>query len=212
MIRYSVHQNSTRHSDYYLMQIEIPENAINNENDKEYTKYFTNLDLGLYNTDRFYVKKIINLRFGNEIDKFFIYQKDKFYEKEYGRREYAKTYQRAIESIPFNILKTYSMENCFAESFCGVFNTYDKITTQIIETFYHINGFIEGEYIKYWNNTEKIKIICQFINGKLHGYFKDYDFNGNIIKEYLFDCGKIINSDKDYEILYQNNLINWGFI
>jgi len=212
MLRYSIHQDSTRHSDYYLMQIEIPENAIHNEDDASITNYFTNLDLGLYNTDRFFVRKIINLRFGNEIDKFFIYQKDKFYEKEYGRCEYAKTYQRAIESIPFNVLKTYSMENCFAESFCGIFNIYDKTTTKIIESFYHINGFIEGDYIKYWHNTDKIKIKCQFINGKIHGYFRDYDYNGNIIKEYLFDCGKIINADDDFNVLYKNNLINDGFI
>lgn len=212
MIRYSVHQNSTRHSDYYLMQIEIPENAIHNENDKEYTNYFTNLDLGLYNTDRFFVRKIINLRFGNEIENFYIYQKDEFYEKEFGRCVYAKTYQRAIESIPFNILKTYSMKNYFAESFCGVFNTYDKITTRIIETFFHNNGIIEGEYKKYWNNTDNIRIMCEFINGKLHGFFREYDFNGNIIKEYLFDSGKIINPDKDYEKLYRPTLIRYRFI
>ena len=65
------------------------------------------------------------------------------------------------------------------------------INTNIFETFYHINGFIEGEYKKYWNSIDKIKILCQFVNGKLHGYFRDYDFNGNIIKEYMFDSGKI---------------------
>ena len=116
MIRYSIHQNSTKHSDYYIMQIEIPENAIHNETNQEHIRYFTNPELGLYNTDKFIVKKIINLRFGTETNKFFIYEKDKLYEKEFGRCEYAKTYQRAIESIPFDILKTYSMQNCFAES------------------------------------------------------------------------------------------------
>ena len=38
------------------------------------------------------------------------------------------------------------------------------------------------------------------------------DDNGNIIKEYMFDTGKILNGDKDFETLYRNNLINCGFM
>ena len=210
MIRYSVHRLSRidANNDYHLFEIEIPDSANHNENDTSYTNSLINKNYAKYSADKFIIKKIINLRYGTECDKFAEYEKNKLYENEYGWISYFVSYNIAISTIPFKILQTYNMKNCFCDSFVGEFNSYDN--TYITDNFYHNNGIIEGMYKIYLFN--KIKLTLEFVNGKLNGLFRDYDFNGNIIKEYIFSNGKIMNEDSEYSLLYKSYLSDYGFI
>jgi hypothetical protein len=140
MIRYFIHRNPIKYKKdeliiYHLFEIEIPEDAKTNENSIDSKIYYPNPQYGIFYTDKFLLKKIINLYTGDDVNTLYMYEINKLYQDELGMIDYFITYQRAIEQIPFHILQKYNMKNSVCDNFIGVFNEYDSITTNIKKHF-----------------------------------------------------------------------------
>jgi len=76
---------------------------------------------------------------------------------------------------------------------------------EIIEKAFYKNGLLEGEFITY--ERRKVKSISNYSNGVLHGSKKSYYSNGNLLEESGYVNGKIDGLAKYYnqkgELLYE---------
>ena len=53
-----------------------------------------------------------------------------------------------------------------------------------------VKGKREGEFKRYYNNSKSsIKTICSFKNDKLDGEYKEYDEDGNLIRDTVYIDG-----------------------
>jgi antitoxin component YwqK of YwqJK toxin-antitoxin module len=121
--------------------------------------------------------------------------------------KYYKTYERSFIENFMND-KQYLL---YTDGYSGDFIEYE-FDGKIICEYYHINGIIHGEYKKYFNDSNKLHIKCEYVNGNKHGEYRKYHINGNInIVAYynnnnLTDIYKVydINNTLTYEAIYDN--------
>lgn len=187
MIRYYNHDVA------YIYEIEIPEDAIHDEDtfecfDKENAKYETNkyiIKSCIYTPTKY---RQLN---GQCLDVCNVLYKDPVY--------FFKTYDRALAEIPFE--QHIKLKTVKRDDFPSVFRSYYD-DGKICQEFYHNKGFIEGEY-KYYDIDDRLLCKCTFINGKINGYCNVYDQEIDIYRTYIFINGVVqkIDSYYDYEDL-----------
>jgi antitoxin component YwqK of YwqJK toxin-antitoxin module len=177
---------------HYIITIDVEEQFIDNNYKTLYCNNFKVIG----------IKDILN-NYYDEIDKY-------------------KIFETYIDKINFYILEELAFyENFISEEqyklypngYSGSYKSYDRYGN-LIEDFFHINGKIEGTYIRYYtniiewsngvtitNNSDiNIDIKCEYINGKLNGKFIQYHNNKNIIFDYNFANGIKHGMCIDYDI------------
>jgi antitoxin component YwqK of YwqJK toxin-antitoxin module len=114
----------------------------------------------------------------------------------YNRKQmYYKTYDMALQDIPFHILRKYNITS--HDDFPCVFRNY-YYSGEILREFYHNKGVLEGKYVEYeLDGTFGVK--CNFVNGKLHGNCDVCDEDNKIIRRYEFNNGNILYIDSYYD-------------
>ena len=175
--------------DDYIYEIEIPEDAIHNENtlecfDKENAKYETNkyiIRSCIYTPTKY---RQLN---GQCLDVCNILYKH--------RTSYYKTYDRALSEISFP--QHIRLKTAERDDFPSVFRSYYD-DGKICEEFYHIKGVIEGEF-KYFDTNDRLICKCNFINGKINGDCNVYDEENNMYKTYYFLDGIVQKIDSYYD-------------
>ena len=178
--------------DDYIYEIEIPENAIHNEDTLECVDKAN----AMYRTDRYIIKACIYTptKFrqldGQCLDVSNVLYKTPVY--------FFKTYDRALQEISFK--QHQRLKTVIRDDFPSVFRSYYN-DGLICEEFYHNKGIIEGEYKYYYE--DKLLCECNFINGLIQGKCTVYDEENDIYKTYNFIDGKVkkIDSYYDYEEL-----------
>ena len=115
--------------------------------------------------------------------------------------KYYKTYERAFIQN-FIDDKQYLL---YTNGYTGNFIEYE-IDGKIMCEYYHINGIIHGEYKKYFNDSTKLHIKCEYVNGNKHGKFKKYHMNGIINIEAHYNNNNLTGIYKVYNI---NNILTY---
>jgi len=164
----------------YIYEIEIPPNALHNENTLE----CINKDTSCYETDRFIIRKIINIKTKHKINKYIF----DIVNCEYNfKQEYWKTYDLALQTISFDILRKLNITE--RDDFPSVFRTYYK-NGQLCTEFYQIKGIVNGPY-KFYEYDGELLVSCNFVNGKIHGLCMIFDDCNDRYLQYTFIEGKI---------------------
>jgi antitoxin component YwqK of YwqJK toxin-antitoxin module len=192
MIRYHHQENE------FIYEIEIPKNAIHNEDTLECVDN-TN---AIYTSDRYIIRNVINASTKNVQKGYSLDYCDVLY---HCPINYVKKYDRALSEISFDLF--VKRKTVFRDDFPNVFRTYYH-DGRICEEFYHNKGIVEGIYKSY--DFININCECNFVNGKLHGLCKIYDYSDicnacgeencewkKEIYEYKYDNGVRLNMD-DY--------------
>lgn len=174
----------------YICEIEIPPDANHTEDNNDIES--TNKDYARYETDKYIIRNIIDIRTKKSIK---IYKDDKC-DVLYNRKQmYYKTYDMALQDKPFNILRKYNITS--HDDFPSVFRNY-YYSGEILREFYHNKGVLEGKYVEYeLDGTFGVK--CNFVNGKLHGNCDVCDEDNKIIRRYEFNNGNILYIDSYYD-------------
>lgn len=138
------------------------------------------------------------------------YKKNNIYTE---RRYYYKTCERALS----NIFMKYKLYNKYPNGYSGDYISYYP-SGLIKEKYFHINGLIEGLYVRYYNDYgNSIEMQIEYVNGKKHGFAKEYNGGINIIENYNMDkrdglCiyNNLGRCSKKYkvEITYKNGIID----
>ena len=172
----------------YIYEIEIPPNAIHNENSMEYV----NKDTANYETDRFIIRKIINIETKETRNKY----KFDVVNCEYNyKQDYWKTYDLALQSLQFDKLRDLNITK--QNDFPSVFRTY-YYNGSLATEFYHNKGSIEGPY-KFYELDGTLSVNCTFVNGIIHGNCIIYDEDNKFYRTYRFIEGKIHHIDSYYD-------------
>jgi antitoxin component YwqK of YwqJK toxin-antitoxin module len=129
------------------------------------------------------------------------------------KRFYYKTFDRALSETYMR----YKLYKKHPNGYSGDYISYYP-SGLIKEKYYHINGLIEGKYIRYYNDFNTIEIESEYVNGIKHGLYKQY--NGelvDVIENYVMDkldglCiynnfGRSITEYK-VEITYKNGIVD----
>lgn len=174
----------------YIYEIEIPSDANHTENNNYIES--SNKEYALYETDKFIIRKIIDIHTKKIIKKYKYDKCDVLYNR---KQIYYKSYNMALQDIPFNILKKYNIVTHY--DFPCVFRTYYN-SGELFTEFYHNKGILEGKYIQYELDGTKT-VECNFINGKIHDICYVFDENNEIIRQYQFNNGYVIKIDSYYD-------------
>lgn len=129
--------------------------------------------------------------------------------------EINKTYEKTIKY--FATYNRAFLENFIDEKQYLLFGNYSGIFTdyydngQIKETYFHTNGIINGIYKIYYENItntniNKIRIECNYLNGKKHGEYKKYYFSQTLNIHAFYDNDNLIN---DYKVYNKNNILTY---
>ena len=125
------------------------------------------------------------------------------------RTRYYKTYERALGEISFS--QHIRLKTAERDDFPSVFRSYYN-DGRICQEFYHNKGVIEGKYT-YYDSDDKILCECNFVNGKLHGNCRVYNYNEcnacnacgkencelkKLVYIYRFKNGNRLNTDEYY--------------
>jgi hypothetical protein len=198
----------------YIYEIEIPEDANHNED----ILNCVDNNNAEFKADKYIIRKIIHIPTKKIQKGLCLDECDKLY---LGHISYFKTYERALTETSFVFHKKHGV--VLREDFPNVFRSYYN-SGQIYETFYHVKGKIEGPYIKYTYDG-KIDCECNFLNGKLHGSCKIYDWcktcfccnqetceNKKDCYEYIYDNGNRLNCDAYFmEYQLENYMIPYKY-
>ena len=164
----------------YIYEIEIPQNAIHNENTME----CVNKETANYETNKFIIRKIINIKTKETIKKYIF---DVINHEYNYKQEYWKTYYLALQCISFIVLQKLNITE--RNDFPSVFRTY-YMTGQLCTEFYHNKGIVNGPY-KFYESDDTLTVECNFVNGKIHGICKIYDEYNDRYLQYIFINGNI---------------------
>jgi hypothetical protein len=167
--------------DDYIYEIEIPEDAIHDED----TLDCIDRNNAEYHTNKYIIRSCIytptkyRQLYGQCLDTCNILYN-------YSTRYY-KTYDRALQEISFK--QHQRLKTAERDDFPSVFRSYYD-DGKIYQEFYHIKGVIEGKYTCY-TNDDKIWCSCIFINGIIQGECIVYDEEKDIYRYYDFIDGKV---------------------
>ena len=175
--------------DDYIYEIEIPQDAIHDEDtlecfDKENARY---------ETDKYIIRSCIYTPTkyrqlnGQCLDVCNVLYKTGIY--------FFKTYDRALCEISFS--QHQRLKTTERNDFPSVFSSYFD-NGKICQEFYHNKGIIEGEY-KYYNIDDRLLCKCIFINGKINGVCIVYDDKNDMYRTYNFIDGVVQNIDSYYD-------------
>ena len=132
MIRYRHHENE------FIYEIEIPENAIHNEDTLDCVDKMN----AIYTSDKYIIRNVINVLTKNVQKRYSLDYCDVLY---HCPINYVKTYDRALSEISFDF---FLKKGIFRDDFPNVFRTYYH-DGRICEEFYHNKGIVEGIYKLY---------------------------------------------------------------
>lgn len=176
-------KNMKKYINGYIIEYDIHEN---------YNNIINVFDI--YNNDINIYDKSIEILLYKCKDSIDIHKTFKYY-------EYAKA--NMIYDIFFNEIKnlyndneiniknnrySYIRENF---NFIGQQYYYDE-KGNILKNFFNNNGKIEGKFYAFFNDfPEKLSHEIDYIDGKIHGYYKKFDISDGIIMQCKFIDGKI---------------------
>jgi antitoxin component YwqK of YwqJK toxin-antitoxin module len=136
-------------------------------------------------------------RIGSKINKFIKYNK------------YTYSENHKLFNTWNDLTAYYKIENCYLT---GLYTNYYK-NKQLKQKFYHNCFQKEGKYEEYNENGHK-KLICNYINNKLHGKYEKYYSNDYLITSANYNDGLLNGPYKDTisEYNYTNNKKNGNFV
>lgn len=175
--------------DDYIYEIEIPEDAIHDENTLE----CFDKNNAMFLTDRYIIRSCIHIPTkykqskGQCLDECNVLYKTPVY--------FFKTYDRALQEISFQ--QHQKLKTVERDDFPSVFRSYYN-DGKICEEFYHNKGVIEG-YYKYFSYDDKLQCKCNFVNGKIVGDCIVYDKENNLYRTYNFIDGKVQKIDAFFD-------------
>lgn len=63
---------------------------------------------------------------------------------------------------------------------------------RITESSSYKNGKLDGTYLSYFSNTDKLQKEAEYKNGIQDGIFKQYNEEGKVVLEYVYDNGEVV--------------------
>lgn len=172
----------------YIYEIEIPSDAIHNENTLE----CADKENASYEANKYIIRNIINVPTKKKLKKLYLVECDYTYNYNV---TYYKTYDRALQEISFTDLR--KMNAVSRDDFPSIFRTY-YYNGSLYTEFYHNKGSLEGPY-KFYELDGTCSVECTFVNGKIHGECIVYDEDNKFYRTYKFIDGKIQHIDSYYD-------------
>ena len=156
-------------ADNYIITIET-------EDYRPYVKEDDIIDIeyALYETKSFIVIDIEDLT-GNNYESILDFVVDETYNYTNILLEFYKIKELAFY-LDFILKKQWQL---FPYGYAGLYKEYISNGSIVLE-YYHINGKKYGQYKYYWDNTNKIRELCYYINDIKTGDNIYYNINGTI--------------------------------